>query len=79
MAKLGQDIIGTSGLAPFFKLSNADEVSITAPETRKGDALRTWVDVPGSKLKVGGAMKAGIDLLALGARVKREGPDGFFP
>ncbi|MEM8631103.1 MAG: OsmC family protein [Pseudomonadota bacterium] len=43
MAKLGEDIIGTSGLAPFFKLGNADEVGIDAPENRKGDALRTWV------------------------------------
>ncbi len=43
MAKLGEDIIGTSGLPPFFKLSNADEVSINAPENRRGDALRTWV------------------------------------
>ncbi|MEM9844103.1 MAG: OsmC family protein [Pseudomonadota bacterium] len=43
MAKLGENIIGTSGLAPFFKLSNADEVSIDAPENRKGDGLRTWV------------------------------------
>ena len=43
MAKLGEDIIGTSVLAPFFKLANADEVGITAPENRKGDAVRTWV------------------------------------
>ena len=43
MAKLGEDIIGTSALAPFFKLANADEVGITAPENRKGDAVRTWV------------------------------------
>ena len=43
MAKLGEDIIGSSGLPPFFKLANADEVSIDAPENRKGDALRTWV------------------------------------
>ncbi len=43
MAKLGQDIIGTSGLPPFFKVANADEVGIDAPENRKGDALRTWV------------------------------------
>ena len=43
MAKLGDNIIGTSGLAPFFKVANADEVSIDAPENRKGDALRTWV------------------------------------
>lgn len=43
MAKLGEDIIGTSVLPPFFKVSNADVVSIDAPENRKGDALRTWV------------------------------------
>ena len=43
MAKLGDDIIGTSGLPPFFKLANADAVAIDAPENRKGDALRTWV------------------------------------
>lgn len=43
MAKLGEDIIGTSGLAPFFKLANANEVGIDAPANRKGDALRTWV------------------------------------
>jgi len=43
MAKLGEDIIGTSSLPPFFKVINADEVTIDAPENRKGDALRTWV------------------------------------
>lgn len=43
MAKLGEDLIGTSGIPPFFKVANADEVSIDAPENRKGDALRTWV------------------------------------
>lgn len=43
MTKLGEDIIGTSGVAPFFKVQNADDVSIDAPENRKGDALRTWV------------------------------------
>ena len=43
MAKLGDDIIGSSGLAPFFRVANADEVSIDAPAIRKGDALRTWV------------------------------------
>ncbi len=31
MDKLGKDVIGTSGLAPFFKLANADEVTIDAP------------------------------------------------
>jgi len=43
MGKLGEDIIGTSGLAPFFEVANAAEVSIDVPENRKGDALRTWV------------------------------------
>ena len=28
---------------PFFKLTNAGEVAIDAPDNRKGDALRTWV------------------------------------
>ena len=43
MAHLGEDIIGSSGLPPFFAVANADEVTIDAPENRKGDALRTWV------------------------------------
>ena len=43
MATIGEDIIRNSGITPFFKLANADEVSIDAPENRKGDALRTWV------------------------------------
>jgi len=43
MAKLGEDLIGASGLPPFFKLENAEEVGIDAPDDRKGDALRTWV------------------------------------
>ena len=43
MAKLGDDIIRTSGLPPFFKVRNAEDVTIDAPENRKGDAMRTWV------------------------------------
>lgn len=43
MANIGEDIIGSSGLPPFFSVANADEVSINAPDNRKGDALRTWV------------------------------------
>lgn len=43
MVKLGENIIAKSGTAPFFKVSNAEDVSIDAPENRKGDALRTWV------------------------------------
>jgi len=41
MGALGEDIIGTSSLPPFFKLSNAEAVD--APQNRKGDALRTYV------------------------------------
>ncbi|MXZ50459.1 MAG: OsmC family peroxiredoxin, partial [Rhodobacteraceae bacterium] len=43
MATLGENIIGTSGLPPFFAVANADEVAIDAPENRMGEALRTWV------------------------------------
>lgn len=43
MAAIGENLIGSSGLAPFFLVANADEVSIDAPDNRKGDALRTWV------------------------------------
>ena len=43
MAKLGENLIAQSGLAPFFKVANADTVGITPPDNRKGDALRTWV------------------------------------
>ena len=41
--------------------------------------LATWVDVAGSKLSGKGALRAGLDLLALGARVRRKGSRGFFP
>ena len=40
---LGENIIGASGLPPFFRVANADEVGIGAPENRMGDALRCWV------------------------------------
>ncbi len=43
MAALGDDIIGQSDLPAFFKLANPGDVGIDAPENRKGDALRTWV------------------------------------
>lgn len=43
MATIGENIIGTSGLPPFFSVANADAVSIDSPENRRGDALRTWV------------------------------------
>ena len=43
MATLGENIIGTSGLHPFFAVANPDEVAIDTPENRMGEALRTWV------------------------------------
>jgi len=43
MAKLGDNIIGTSGLAPFFKLDEASKEAVDAPGIRKGDAVRTCV------------------------------------
>ncbi len=43
MAKLGEDIIGASGLAPFFQVANAGTVGIDAPAPRLGAAWRTWV------------------------------------
>ncbi len=41
MSTLGEDIIGSSGTAPFYKIANADEID--SPAIRKGDALRTYV------------------------------------
>ena len=43
MSKLGTDIIGSSGVAPFFKVANPEGLRVNAPENRKGDALRTCV------------------------------------
>lgn len=40
---LGENIIGTSALPPFFKVGNAAEVGLLPPELRHGDAVRTWV------------------------------------
>lgn len=41
MGALGDDIIGASALPPFFKLANSS--AVTAPDNRRGDALRTCV------------------------------------
>ena len=41
MGALGENVLGTSDLPPFFKVQNAQAVK--APENRKGDALRTYV------------------------------------
>jgi len=43
MAKLGTDMIGNSGIAPFFLVKNADDTGMQAPDMRLGDALRTSV------------------------------------
>ena len=43
MSKLGTDIIGSSGVAPFFKVANPEGLGINVPQNRKGDALRTCV------------------------------------
>ncbi|GAB5540880.1 MAG: glycosyltransferase [Sandaracinaceae bacterium] len=41
--------------------------------------LSQWEDVGGSKLSTKGALRAGVDLITLGARVRRRGRRGFFP
>ena len=38
MAKLGEDIIGTSGLPPFFAVAGTPQAP---PENRLGEAVRT--------------------------------------
>ena len=42
MTKLGEDIIGSSVLPPFFEVANLRDLDLTAPDNRRGDALRTW-------------------------------------
>lgn len=63
LGRLGAGAPGVPGIRP--------EQMIEVP-------LRTWIDVGGSKLSPQGAVKAGLDLLALGARVARRGPRGFY-
>ncbi len=41
--KLGENIIGQSGVQPFFKVANAEAVGLTPPPLRRGDAVRTYV------------------------------------
>lgn len=41
--KLGDNIIATSATAPFFGVANGADVGLSAPENRKGDAVRCWV------------------------------------
>lgn len=39
----GPNILAHSAAPLFFELLNAEDVGITAPKTRMGDSLRTWV------------------------------------
>lgn len=64
---LGRLITGAEGAPP---LSPEDFVEIP---------LEAWEDVRGSKLGVKGALRGGMDLLRLGARVKSGGKKEFFP
>lgn len=41
--KLGENIIAESGAAPFFQVANAGEFGLSAPEPKRGDAVRAWV------------------------------------
>ncbi len=43
MAKLGENIIAASGLAPFFRVAAPGALGLRAPALRRGDALRTAV------------------------------------
>jgi glycosyltransferase involved in cell wall biosynthesis len=64
---IGRLITGQDGVPP---LSPDDFVEVP---------LEAWEDVRGSKLGVKGALRGGMDLLRLGARVKTAGKKGFFP
>ncbi len=41
--KIGENLIAASGLPLFFKVANANELSLGTPTLRRGDALRTSV------------------------------------
>jgi len=43
MTQKPTNVLETCGLPIFFKVDNADEVGIRAPNNRKGLAVRTWV------------------------------------
>lgn len=64
---IGRLIAGGPGVAP---LRPTDMIEVP---------LRIWADVSGSKLGVRGALRGGVDLMSLGARVARRGLRGFFP
>jgi len=41
--EFGENIIAESGVAPFYRVTNAVATGLSAPANRKGDAVRTWV------------------------------------
>ena len=41
--KLGENIIGASDLAPFFRVANAAEAGVDAPPIRRTDVIRAYV------------------------------------
>jgi len=43
MPQNDKNVLETCGLPIFFKVDNAEEIGIRAPENRKGLAVRTWV------------------------------------
>jgi dolichyl-phosphate beta-glucosyltransferase len=63
---LGRLLAGGDGVAPITR----DRI-VEVP-------LRTWIDVDGSKLHASGALKAGLELIRLGARVRLGGKQAFF-
>lgn len=59
--------------------TGAEGAPALAPEDFLEIPLEAWEDVRGSKLGVKGALRGGLDLLRLGARVKAGGRREFFP
>lgn len=43
MKRIGEDVVNSCRLPPFFLVENAHETGIDVPALRRGDALRTWV------------------------------------
>jgi dolichyl-phosphate beta-glucosyltransferase len=60
-------------------ITGVDGAAALSPEDFIEIPLEAWQDVRGSKLGVKGAMRGGMDLLRLGARVKTHGKGSFFP
>ena len=60
-------------------ITGTDDARPLVPEDFIEIPLEQWEDVRGSKLGVKGALRGGMDLLRLGARVKSGGKKEFFP